>query len=241
MEISFDPGNPTTYDKYVKLMENFLKRYDLENQKETDTDFDSCPIVPSGYIDRGKYDESAGTKKSCRFNRAWLENCSGLIDPNFGYKDGKPCVIIKLNRILGFKPKPPQNGSESLPEELKGRTNRFLIPIHCAAKEILSESSRTEQKSAPKQYLKDEDIDKVGTVEYYGMGGFAGFPLQYYPYYGKLLQPKYLQPLVAVQFINLTQDMGVRIECKAYGENIYYSDKDRFQGRFDVKFDIKRS
>lgn len=43
MEIFFDPNNPATYEKYVKLMENFLKRYDLENQKDTDTDFDSCP------------------------------------------------------------------------------------------------------------------------------------------------------------------------------------------------------
>lgn len=82
---------------------------------------------------------------------------------------------------------------------------------------------------------KEEDRDKIGDIKYFGIG--QGFPLQYYPYYGKQLHPHYLQPLVAVQFINVTTQ-ELRIVCKAFGENIKYSEKDRYQGCFDIKLTV---
>uniref|UniRef100_A0A8C7A0J6 ATPase Na+/K+ transporting subunit beta 1 n=1 Tax=Nothoprocta perdicaria TaxID=30464 RepID=A0A8C7A0J6_NOTPE len=151
-EISFVVGDSKSYDPYVRNLERFLEDYSAEQQTDN--------------------------IKVCKFRREWLENCSGINDPTFGYKDGKPCILVKLNRIIGFKPKAPAN--ESLPPEVAAKFNPYLIPVHCSPK-------------------REEDMDNVGAVEYYGMGGYAGFALQYYPYYGKLLQPRYLQPLVAVQ------------------------------------------
>lgn len=39
------------------------------------------------------------TKKACRFKRGSLSLCSGLSDTNFGYAEGKPCVLLKMNRV----------------------------------------------------------------------------------------------------------------------------------------------
>ncbi|XP_072193741.1 sodium/potassium-transporting ATPase subunit beta-1 [Excalfactoria chinensis] len=218
-EISFTVSDSKSYEPYVKNLEGFLSKYSANEQTDNIV-FQDCGDVPTDYKERGPFNDDQGQKKVCKFKREWLENCSGLQDNTFGYKDGKPCILVKLNRIIGFKPKAPEN--ESLPSDLTGKYNPYLIPVHCVAK-------------------REEDADKIGTVEYYGMGGYPGFALQYYPYYGKLLQPQYLQPLVAVQFTNLTYDVEVRVECRAYGQNIQYSDKDRFQGRFDIKFDIRSS
>ncbi|EHB18762.1 Sodium/potassium-transporting ATPase subunit beta-1 [Heterocephalus glaber] len=222
-EISFRPADPKSYESYVLNIVRFLEKYKETAQKD-DMIFEDCGTVPSKHKERGDFNHERGERKVCRFRLDWLGNCSGIQDESYGYKEGKPCIIIKLNRVLGFKPKashPPKNETlESMETYSGARYNPYVLPVQCTGK-------------------RDEDKDKIGTVEYFGMGGYAGFPLQYYPYYGKLLQPKYLQPLLAVQFTNLTLDTEVRIECKAYGENIGYSEKDRFQGRFDVKIEVK--
>ncbi|XP_072282793.1 sodium/potassium-transporting ATPase subunit beta-1 [Pyxicephalus adspersus] len=215
-EITFSLSEPSSYEDYVAGLASFLEQYNSSRQSDP-LIFKDCSETPSTYMDQGPISPENGKKLSCKFKREWLGSCSGLQDPSFGFKEGRPCVIIKLNRIVGYKPKPPQNAT--FPGVPGASYNPFVIPIICAGK-------------------KEDDQPKIGNVEYFGMSGIGGFPLNYYPYYGKLLQPDYLQPLIAVQF-NVTLDTEVRIECKAFGDNIHYSDKDRFQGRFDIKFEIK--
>ncbi|XP_053705466.1 sodium/potassium-transporting ATPase subunit beta-1b [Synchiropus splendidus] len=217
-EVSFNLNEIETYLPYTKALKDFLAKYDEEIQTDL-MKYEDCGDEPSSYKNRGDLESDMGVRKACMFSRRLLGPCSGVTDPHFGFKDGKPCLIVKLNRIVNFRPRPPSSNT-SIPEEAQYKVQPNVIPIHCTNK-------------------REEDAGKIGEINYHGIGG--GFPLQYYPYYGKMLHPQYLQPLVAVQFMNLTKNMELRIECKVYGENIAYSDKDRYQGRFDIKIQVTGS
>jgi len=213
-EIAFNMNDPATYKKYVTSMTNFLVKYNPDVQSK-DLKFEDCPDVTPARM-RGDLDTDKGMRNACRFSRSLLEACSGESDPSFGFKEGKPCLIVKLNRIVNYIPRPLKDNA-TVPAAMLVRQRPNVIPLHCTNK-------------------REGEEALVGDIKYYGFGG--GFPLQYYPYYGKLVHPQYLQPLVAIQFTNLTMKQDVRIECRVYGANIDTSEKDRYQGRFDVKITI---
>lgn len=64
----------------------------------------SCADVPQTYTDRGNLESDAGQRKACRFSKSLLGSCSGENDPTFGFSKGKPCIIVKLNRIVNYRP-----------------------------------------------------------------------------------------------------------------------------------------
>ncbi|MEQ2287846.1 hypothetical protein AMECASPLE_016855 [Ameca splendens] len=96
LDISFNKSDPHKYAQYVKNLESFLQRYN-DTEQEGNEDCIS-----------GQYtlqdDEEGVSKKACHFRRALLSFCSGLSDTNFGYHEGNPCVLLKMNRIIGLKP-----------------------------------------------------------------------------------------------------------------------------------------
>ncbi|KAI1898774.1 hypothetical protein AGOR_G00075830 [Albula goreensis] len=100
LEISYNSEDTESWDLYVQALDNFLAPYNESQQIMNNKD-----CTPDTYF----IQEDAGEirnnpKRSCQFNRTMLGNCSGINDRYYGYPDGQPCVLIKLNRVIGMLP-----------------------------------------------------------------------------------------------------------------------------------------
>ncbi|XP_068604753.1 sodium/potassium-transporting ATPase subunit beta-3a [Brachionichthys hirsutus] len=96
LDIAFNKSDPQKYSPYVQHLEKFLEGYN-------DTEQEKNEVCRLGHFNIQNDSEEA-TKKACRFRRGLLSLCSGLSDTNFGYSEGKPCILLKMNRIIGLMP-----------------------------------------------------------------------------------------------------------------------------------------
>ncbi|XP_010891758.1 sodium/potassium-transporting ATPase subunit beta-2b isoform X1 [Esox lucius] len=206
MEIIYNPQMTESWDMYAKTLDNFLSPYNNSLQAEKN---DECK--PDQYfVQADSGDVKNNPKRSCQFNRTLLEVCSGLEDRTYGYVDGKPCIIIKLNRVIGMLP----------------GTDGQAPFVTCGAKRY--KIGKDEWK---------EDSEKIGELAYYPKNGT--FNLMYYPYYGKKAQVNYSQPLVAIKFLNITLNEDVNIECRIISNSIPPgSERDKFAGKVSFKLRI---
>ncbi|XP_040261645.1 protein ATP1B4 [Bufo bufo] len=92
----FNADIKDTWLPYTENLHTFLEAYDDEKQTAT-----NVKCTPGQYfIQEGELHEE---RKACQFPRSLLKNCSGIEDPSFGFSHGKPCILLKMNRILGFE------------------------------------------------------------------------------------------------------------------------------------------
>ncbi|XP_068456245.1 sodium/potassium-transporting ATPase subunit beta-2b [Clinocottus analis] len=99
-EIVYDIGRTETWDMYAQALDKFMAPYNNSVQAEKNNE-----CTPDQYfLQEDSGDVKNNPKRSCQFNRTILEDCSGINDRYFGYQEGKPCIIIKLNRVIGMMP-----------------------------------------------------------------------------------------------------------------------------------------
>ncbi|XP_054482195.1 sodium/potassium-transporting ATPase subunit beta-2b isoform X1 [Anoplopoma fimbria] len=99
-EIVYSIKDTESWDMYAQALDKFLTPYNNSVQAEKNN---AC--TPDQYfLQEDSGDVKNNPKRSCQFNRTILEDCSGINDRYYGYQDGKPCIIIKLNRVIGMLP-----------------------------------------------------------------------------------------------------------------------------------------
>uniref|UniRef100_A0A3Q3FSI0 Sodium/potassium-transporting ATPase subunit beta n=1 Tax=Labrus bergylta TaxID=56723 RepID=A0A3Q3FSI0_9LABR len=108
LEITFSVSETESWDGLIQNLNTFLSPYNDSYQVQTN---DNCP--PDQYFIQ---EDSAEVNlpslslslflkpRSCQFNRTMLEECSGISDRFYGYSSGQPCILIKLNRVIGMLP-----------------------------------------------------------------------------------------------------------------------------------------
>lgn len=109
--IWFRHGAGGNWGDLKKSMDNYLAQYEpgfFANQGAslTKCDFLNTPLTPKtrSFNDRSSQD------KSCEFNKEWLSDQGSdykcITQEDYGYRFGKPCILIKLNRIYDWRPDP---------------------------------------------------------------------------------------------------------------------------------------
>ncbi|XP_062997794.1 protein ATP1B4 [Elgaria multicarinata webbii] len=189
--IVFNVSERSSWEPYVENMELFLKDYDDVVQEANN-------IV----CQSGQYfiqEEESGMKKACQFKRSELMACSGIDDQTFGYSDGQPCILLKMNRIIGYQP---------------GYGNPVTV-------------------SCKVQKGNESDLH---AIQFFPS---ATFDPMYFPYYGKLSHVNYTQPVVAIQFTDVTKNHNMNIQCQLNGRGIInHYNNDRFLGRIIFTLNI---
>ncbi|XP_041321681.1 potassium-transporting ATPase subunit beta [Pyrgilauda ruficollis] len=98
LQIYYNVSDNKTWEGLVTTLHTFLTAYTPAAQHL------NINCTNNTYFIQDTFDGPNKTKLSCKFTSDMLQNCSGITDPSFGYPEGKPCFIIKMNRIIKFYP-----------------------------------------------------------------------------------------------------------------------------------------
>lgn len=136
LEISFNKSKPAEYRPYVEQLHQLLHRYNDSIQAANDL----CLAGEFTIHEPGlaqNLNQDLVQRKVCQFKRSLLRSCSGLIDQSFGFKDGRPCVILRMNRVVGLKPSgdPYINCTSKIPLKMQyfptdARLDRMFFPYY---------------------------------------------------------------------------------------------------------------
>ncbi|KAI6191477.1 Sodium/potassium-transporting ATPase subunit beta family-containing protein [Aphelenchoides bicaudatus] len=202
--IRFNKNDPESYKKYKDVMDKYFEKYENTNNTRQCTGTQSnSDIIQDGKVKKD------GDALACRFDPKAAFESKGCYKKNdYGFKDGKPCVIVSLNRLIGWKPESYDSGS--VPKELNGRYKSGSIAFVCGG-------------------THEVDREVEGSIEYVPDEGIDG---RFFPF---AVMDNYHQPIAMIKFNDLPKNRVLMIECRAYAKNI---ERDSISGLGVVNFEL---
>ena len=191
--VRFSPDDNKTYGKYTRQLERFLTKYNYSDDdlKERTRDCNQTQM------------NTQSGEKPCRFDAAALLKSAGCsAEEDYGYKVGKPCILLTLNKLIDWEPVSYSKDSE--PTEVKGRYNveKGDVAVACEG-----------------EYVADQE--NIGELLYYPE---SGIDRRYFPY---RVDKGYRQAFAIVKFNKPPIGILIEVECKAYALNIIHDRTNR--------------
>jgi sodium/potassium-transporting ATPase subunit beta len=196
--IRINTSNSDTYANKIQDIVAFLK----ENNYIMGDD-----NVPSNITQDSNKNDTFSIKQF-ESTPCYLEKDAKNINDSYGYKDGKPCVMLKINRVFNWVPEPLQGMTNKYGDNgtalLGDRYDPHYIGVSCEGE-------------------NDGDKDNIGHMNFYPDPGH-GFSYQYFPYKN---YKNYRSPLVFVQFPKVKEGVVIQIWCKIWAYNIMFHKNDK--------------
>jgi sodium/potassium-transporting ATPase subunit beta len=184
--IKFKQGQKDSYSKYVDDIESFL----ADQEMPADNAVDCSDGKPSNMQDH----------EFCQFDLESIKtDCNEAND--YGYHEGNPCVLLKLNKIYNWSPELYDNSTR--PPHLEDQFDPEHLTMTCDGE-------------------NPADRDNLGDGTKYAPP--HGFAMVSFPY---LNQKGYQTPLIFARLDSLKSGVTVQVSCKVWARNVYHHKTDR--------------
>lgn len=149
--------------------------------------------------------------QACIFSHTMLQNCSK--GDHWGYEIGKPCVLLKMNKMINWVPDVYTNETE-LPEDMPQELKDHIIQQTYVPGQTPKVPERVWVSCEGENPADKEYIGRLSMYPYHG------FQAHYFPYRNTA---GYMNPLIGVIFESPTNNVLINVECRAWAKNIIHN------------------
>jgi len=218
-----------TWSGWVKRLNDFIEQYekksDDKRQKRGSDDSDSNPTECSFDILSKDNKFKPGAGQFCKVDPKEFLQEACTKDNKYGYPQGTPCILLKLNKIYDWNPEPYTNYTKlpkQAPKQLKEAAKAFEDANPERAGHMVWMSCEGENPA---------DVENIGKINYYPR---MGIPTYYFPYKN---QKGYKSPIMFAHLENPKKGVLIAIECKAWAKNIKH-DETKMERIGSVHFEL---